>query len=255
ATLFISGGNNVPYFMEDPLYQNKLLTTYLGSYTELKHDTLLYVKQAYAEMGGGGNGPCSRSIEPPELPIPKGYVEPNIDLIDGLIALTQETTTFFSGTQYQQFLDYLTFVKKIALAQTTNQKIDDADFETLRTSAQTLTTITTPQKLFGQPLQKEKRGAIIADIFISGLYGPLYEAVGRPYMMAMMINDSNGARIVLGPIFSHYEFYADQASFEAVGGGRFTDQDWQNNYDTLSGTTETNNMSLPLAEILQTIEK
>jgi hypothetical protein len=43
----------------------------LGSYTELKHDTLLYVKQAYAEMGGGGAGPCGRSIDPPELPIPK----------------------------------------------------------------------------------------------------------------------------------------------------------------------------------------
>ena len=71
ATLFISGGNNVPYFMEDPLYQNKLLNTYLGSYTELKHDTLLYVKQAYAELGGGGEGPCSQSVEPPALPIPK----------------------------------------------------------------------------------------------------------------------------------------------------------------------------------------
>jgi len=51
ATLFINGGNNIPYFAQDPLYQDKLLNTFLGSYTELKHDTLLYVKQAYAEMG------------------------------------------------------------------------------------------------------------------------------------------------------------------------------------------------------------
>jgi hypothetical protein len=50
ATIFISKDNNAPYFMENPLYQNKLLNTYLGSYTELKHDTLLYVKQAYAEL-------------------------------------------------------------------------------------------------------------------------------------------------------------------------------------------------------------
>jgi hypothetical protein len=50
--LFVPGGENAPYFMQDILYQNKLLTTFLGSYTELKHDTLLYVKQAYAEMGG-----------------------------------------------------------------------------------------------------------------------------------------------------------------------------------------------------------
>lgn len=29
SSLFISGGNNVPYFMEDTLYQNKMLNTYL----------------------------------------------------------------------------------------------------------------------------------------------------------------------------------------------------------------------------------
>ena len=43
-----------PYFRLDPLYQIKNLVTYMGSYTQLKHDTLLYVKQAYAEMGAGG---------------------------------------------------------------------------------------------------------------------------------------------------------------------------------------------------------
>lgn len=36
----------------------------LGSWSELKHDTILYAKQGMAEMGGG----------PPELL--KGYVEP-----------------------------------------------------------------------------------------------------------------------------------------------------------------------------------
>jgi hypothetical protein len=41
---------NEPYFKKVPAYIFKNLTTYLGSYTELKHDTLLYVKQAYAEM-------------------------------------------------------------------------------------------------------------------------------------------------------------------------------------------------------------
>ena len=41
---------NAPYFKLDPIYRLKNLVTYMGSYTELKHDTLLYVKQAYAEM-------------------------------------------------------------------------------------------------------------------------------------------------------------------------------------------------------------
>lgn len=71
--------------------------------------------------------------------------------------LTTETKEHFSGEQYTQFSDYLTFVKKIAIAQTQNQKISDEDFEQLRLSFNTLHTITTPQKLFGYPLQKEKR--------------------------------------------------------------------------------------------------
>ena len=254
STLFISGGNNTPYYTEDPLYQNKNLNTYLGSYTELKHDTLLYVKQAYAELWGGGWGPCDRSVEPPALPVPKGYIEANIDLIDQLIALTQETNKFFTGQQYGDFLAYLQFVKKIAIAQTQNQKISDADFDQLRLSAKTLYSIATPTKLFGYVLEKEKRWSIIADIFTSGKYGPLYEAVGRPYLMAIMINDTNGARIVMWPIFSQYEFYPGQAPFQASGGGRLTDQDRQNKYDALNGQTETNLMSLPLQEIMQSIK-
>lgn len=89
--------------------------------------------------------------------MPKGYVEANPDLIDQLKALTQETMKFFTGSQYEEFLQYLDFVQKTAIAQTQNQKIADEDFEQLRISQSTLYSITTPQKLFGYALQKEKR--------------------------------------------------------------------------------------------------
>jgi hypothetical protein len=64
---------------------------------------------------------------------------------------------FFTGSKYEEFLSYLDFVKKLAVAQTQNQKISDEDFEQLRLSFDTLYSITTPQKLFGYALQKEKR--------------------------------------------------------------------------------------------------
>ena len=114
-----------------------------------------------------------------------------------MLSLTQETAKVFTGDQYTQFSNYLQLVKKIAVAQTKNEIINAEDFDALRLSSDNLTTITTPQKLFGYPLQKERRGSIIADIFTSGKFGPLYEAVGRPYMMALSINDINGARIVM----------------------------------------------------------
>jgi len=254
SRLFVPGGINAPYFMQDSGYQNKLLTTYLGSYTELKHDTLLYVKQAYAEMWGWGEWPCAISVNPPALPVPKWYVEPNIDLIDQLINLTQQTNTFFSGQSNLDFITFLNLAKKIGIAQTQNAKISDADFDTLRLYANKLTNITTPEKLIGLPLQKEKRSSIIADIFTSGEYGPLYEAVGRPYLLAVMINDVNGARIVIGPMFSHYEFYGTPIPSKTAG--RYTDEDRQNSYDTLWSAKETTLMSLPFQTLIwDTLQK
>jgi hypothetical protein len=41
----------------------------LGSWAELKHDTILYAKQVYAELGGGGTARPSPKLA-------QGYVEP-----------------------------------------------------------------------------------------------------------------------------------------------------------------------------------
>ena len=57
-----------PDFMRSPAWLDKQLNTVLGSWAELKHDTILYAKQVYAELGGG-------PPPPPPLP-PRGYVEP-----------------------------------------------------------------------------------------------------------------------------------------------------------------------------------
>jgi hypothetical protein len=46
-------GQGYPVFMQSQAWQDKQLNTVLGSWAELKHDTILYAKQVYAEMGGG----------------------------------------------------------------------------------------------------------------------------------------------------------------------------------------------------------
>ena len=60
-----------PPFMRNDAWQDKSLSTALASWTELRHDTILYVKQSSAEAGEGGEG------WEPVIPKPKGYVEPN----------------------------------------------------------------------------------------------------------------------------------------------------------------------------------
>jgi hypothetical protein len=93
---------NAPYFQLDPLYQLKNLITYLGSYTELKHDTLLYVKQAYAELGAGGGEPCVIEIPNPALPVPKGYLDVQPNFLDQLIQLNAKTAQYFDETYEQE---------------------------------------------------------------------------------------------------------------------------------------------------------
>ncbi len=77
-------GEGYPAFMQSPAWQDKQLHTALGSWAQLKHDTLLYAKQVYAEMGGGGPAP--------PRPIPaRGYVEPVPHFYARLAALTTMT--------------------------------------------------------------------------------------------------------------------------------------------------------------------
>ncbi len=73
-----------PFFMQNTAWTRKELNTFLGSWTELKHDTLLYAKQPMAERGGGGP-------EPPPPPDDRGYVEPNPDLFGRLALLVKQT--------------------------------------------------------------------------------------------------------------------------------------------------------------------
>jgi hypothetical protein len=127
---------NAPYRYQDPLYQFKNLITYLGSYTELKHDTLLYVKQSYAEMGAGGGDDCNLYVEMPIPPQPKGYVEVEPDFLDQLISLNAETLPYFSGTyekaKFVEFATILEKLKEISIKQMQNTLVSDEDFEWMR---------------------------------------------------------------------------------------------------------------------------
>jgi hypothetical protein len=83
--------------------------------------------------------------------------------------------------------------------------------------------------------QKEMRAALIADIFTSEYrwsVDPLYEAVWRPALMLVMINDINGKRVAIWPVFTHYEFYDSDDVIDAKW-SRINDLQWQAAYDSL----------------------
>ena len=73
-------GDGYPSFMKSQAWTDKELNTSLGSWTELRHDTILYAKQSYT---------MRTAVIPVELA--KGYVEPNPELYGRLASLTAMT--------------------------------------------------------------------------------------------------------------------------------------------------------------------
>jgi hypothetical protein len=201
--IILPPNENDPYFKQDALYQLKNLITYMGSYTELKHDTLLYAKQAYAEMGSGGPGSCDIQVETPPLPIPKGYIESNPDFLEQLQKLNNDTYLYFkdqdNSTKYkfEAFATILQKLQRLSMQQQQNEIISDEDFEWMRLLYNEIGEVITPIQTIGNRTQKEMRGSIIADIFTSEGGNPLYEAIGRPALLLVMIDDINGPRIVM----------------------------------------------------------
>ncbi len=216
-------GEGYPSFMQNDNWQNKNLGTVLGSYAELKHDTLLYAKQSYSELGGGGPNPD----EIP--PVVKGYVEPDLVFWNRIIDLAEFTQKGLEDknvfpevfkTKFDAFIESGNFFKKIAEQELKNKEISDDDFEKLRTISSRLSRIVSP--IMGQELtKKEKRAGIIADIHTDVLTQQiLYEATGKPYIIYVLVNDKNGIRLTRGSVFSHYEFAAGLDE-------RMADEDWQ----------------------------
>ncbi|QQG41714.1 MAG: DUF3160 domain-containing protein [Candidatus Woesebacteria bacterium] len=210
-----------PMFVKNDSWNLKNLQASLGSWTELKHDTLLYAKQSYSEMGGGGEPPT-----PP--PVPKGYVEPNIPFFDRLIALAQMTEDGLKSrdlingifvSRSNSFIKSLNFFKAMAVKELQNETISDDDFEKLRTEAGYMSFILSA--LPGEEAhEKDARSALIADVQTDIKKNQiLYEADGIPNYIYVAVKDANGTRLTKGLVFNYYEF-------NTPIGKRLTDQDW-----------------------------
>jgi hypothetical protein len=132
--------NRFPPFMRSQSWTRKELQTALGSWTELKHDTLLYAKQVMAEMGGGA----------PDQP-PHGYVEPNPEAYARLRALAMMTKSGLSsrtllsettGGNLDNLIDLLAFLQNISEKELAGQPITDEEYWKIQYFGGTLEALT-----------------------------------------------------------------------------------------------------------------
>ena len=223
--LFAPKGPSYPAFMQTQAWQRKDLQTALGSWTELKHDTILYAKQVMAEMGGG-----EETRQPPQ-----SYVEPNVEAYARLLALAMMTR---SGLQQRALLSNLTagnldnliselqFLQRISEAELKGAAISNDDYWHMYYWGGVLEHFTLAAADADDPMQRDlsdQKAALIADVATGlasdGSLVALEEAIGQPTTIYVVL-PGQLTRLATGAVYSYYEFSVPVS-------GRMTDEQWQ----------------------------
>jgi hypothetical protein len=214
-------GKNYPGYMQTKAFLSKQIQAFLGSYTELKHDTLLYAKQSYAEMGAGGD-------DRPIPPIVKGFVEPNLEFWNRFNLLLERNSSLFKDNnlfkegpaldRLTRFKEVAELYRSIAEKELRSEVISDDEYEELRITK--LSFMADPFETV-DPSETSGQTALISDIHTDVVKNKiLYEATAQPYLMLAIVGNEGLPRVTAGLVYNHYEF-TDQI------GQRLSDETWK----------------------------
>ncbi len=208
-----------PLFMNNDAWTDKQLNTALGSWTELRHDTILYAKQSGTRNTG----------IPPESP-EAGYVEPVPAVYARLASLC---TMMIAGLtsrdllskdieqKLETLLDFLLGLKSISVKELTGQVLNDTEISLIRSSYLILQNVTQIPENTQYTSSTDRSMALIADVHTDpNTMTVLEEAVGNPMFIYVAIPSDGQVFLARGGVFSYYEFIQPASD-------RLTDEAWQ----------------------------
>jgi hypothetical protein len=220
-----------PTFMQNNAWVRKDLNTFLGSWSQLKHDTILYAKQVYAESGGGGD-------EPPPPPDDRGYVEPNPYVYARLASLLKMTKEGLDirGLLTPSMKDNLGKMEQLAMSLKTisekelnNEKLTDEEYELIRSYGGQLEHFWIETNK-DEPAYKEtgsqrdylneNPAAIIADVATDPNGQVLEVGTGNISEIYVVVPVDGKLKIAKGGVYSYYEFTWPMSD-------RLTDKKWR----------------------------
>ena len=230
----LSSDENLPYFMVTPEWDLKNLNAALASWTELKHDAILYAKQPFgAECGGGGL---------PD-PVVKGYVEPNIGFWKKAIELLENTSKLLNEQGMmtekieratERIGEEARFLLRISEKELTGATISDEEYDQLKCVGATFENISLD--LIREPDQylmgwddvqgADRKVALVADVYTANADNNpdksiLFEAVGAADEIFVVVEINGYLYLTRGAVLSYREFT------QPLGVQRLTDEEWQ----------------------------
>jgi uncharacterized protein DUF3160 len=211
----------------------RLLNTQLGSWAQLRHDTLLYAKQSYTGI--------------PECEFPDAYVEPNPEFFHALVGFAERGTALVESlpggpysTGARQYFATLastaTLLGQMAEQQKTGTPFSEAQLAFINDAVRinqedaVCTTIDVPDgwyaDLFYQREKSIEQDLTIADVHTQpaeldgSIVGKvLHVGTGFPRLMALTVDSCTGPRAYMGMAYAYHELVT--RDFE-----RLTDEEW-----------------------------
>jgi len=227
-------GEGFPSFMTTDAWTDKELATALASWAELRHDTILYAKGVMAEGEG------------PELPpLPKGYVEPDVQAWRRLHTLAElslrgliERGLLKEDDDMAQTLgdvrDLIGKLEAVAEKELRGEALTKDEYQMINWVGDMLEGLQLELlrngeeqwagRWFEVKKDVERRMGCVADVATGGTKA-LEVAVGPGYTIYAVCPIEGKLVLARGAVFSYFEF-ADRAS------DRLTDEQWNEMLDT-----------------------
>ena len=211
-------GSGYPTFMQTKSWQKKELNTALASWTELRHDTILYAKQSYTMK--------TTAIQVPTAEKPVvGYVEPVPEFYNRLLALTRMTNSGLasmnvldnaSSNRLEHLETILERLVELSAKELANEALTEADYEFIDDFGTELNAV------ISEVDDKAKKTTIIADVHTDGNTGHvLEEGVGYVDLIVVAYIVPDGRILIgAGPVMTYYEFKQPMQD-------RLTDDKWR----------------------------
>ncbi len=217
-----------PSFMQSGLWSRKNLESFLGSYTELKHDTVLYSKQSMAE-GGGEIIPDYDT---------RGYAEPEPEVYRRIKALSEQTKEGLLELEVlseedEALIDSLSEIADTLLVISEKEllceELTDEEYEYIRTYGQRIEEFWIESTRFHDPeanvdypmnaINQHVNCQTIADISYCPDTGEILEVgTGKISQIYVAFPIDGEIHIGIGGVLTYYEFVSDE---------RLTDAEWR----------------------------
>jgi len=208
-------GQGYPAFMRTEAWQDKELQTALASWTELRHDTILYAKQSYT--------PAATAMPPQPQPV-VGYVEPVPEFYNRMLSLTVMTREGLDKlgalsdeeeSRLESLENILGKLITISRDELEGKELSEDDYEFIRNFGEELDSIIAGVEAKG------KETTLVADVHTDVNSGQVLEE-GLGYVdLALVAYKVPEGSIILGAgsTLSYYEFKQPMSD-------RLTDERW-----------------------------